>query len=71
MGSAIRPTTITVPTSVRRALERYKNRGQSYADVILEFMEEFPPEDFLAEMERRLRDERRYPMSKVLRDAGL
>lgn len=71
MSASARPTTITVPTAVRQALERYKKAGQTYGDVLLEFMEEFPPEEFLKEMDRRFREERRYPMAQVLRDAGL
>ncbi len=71
MAANARPTTITVPTAVRMALERYKRPGQSYADVILEFMEEFPPKDFLEEMDRRFHTEKRYPIDQVLREAGL
>ncbi|MGP8075714.1 MAG: hypothetical protein ACLP8Y_03120 [Thermoplasmata archaeon] len=71
MAASGRPTTITVPTAVREALERYKKPGQTYGEVLLEFMEEFPPAEFLAEMDRRFTREKRYPMDKVLRDAGL
>ena len=71
MAASGRPTTITVPTAVREALQRYKKPGQSYGDILLEFMEEFPPKEFLKEMDRRFRTERRYPMESVLRDAGL
>jgi len=71
MAAGGRPTTITVPTAVRVALERYKKPGQTYGEILLEFMEEFPPEDFLAEMDRRFRTEKRYSIERVLRDAGL
>ncbi len=71
MAASTRPTTITIPSEVRRALERYKGPGQTYGDVLLEFMEEFPPSEFLDEMERRFRTEKRYPIAQVLRDAGL
>jgi hypothetical protein len=71
MATSGRPTTITVPTAVREALERYKKPGQTYGEILLEFMEEFPPEEFLAEMDRRYRTEKRYPMERILRDAGL
>jgi len=71
MAASARPTTITVPMAVRQALERYKKPGQTYGDILLEFMEEFPPAEFLREMDRRFQDEKRYPMDQVLRDAGL
>jgi hypothetical protein len=71
MATDTQPTTITVPRAVRESLERYKKPGQTYGDILVEFMEEFPPEEFLAEMDRRFREERRYPMRDVLRDAGL
>lgn len=71
MAASVRPTTITIPTAVRQALERYKKPGQTYGDILLELMEEFPPKEFLEEMERRFRAEKRFPMDQVLRDAGL
>ncbi|MCI4362912.1 MAG: hypothetical protein L3K13_01210 [Thermoplasmata archaeon] len=71
MNSDTSPTTITVPEFVRRALKKYKTPGKTYGDVILEFIEEYPSAEFLAEMERRLREEKRYPMEQVLREAGL
>ena len=71
MAASDRPTTITIPTAVRLALERYKKPGQTYGEILLEFMEEFPPEEFLAEMDRRFRSEKRYPIERILRDAGL
>jgi hypothetical protein len=71
MAASARPTPIAVPTAVRRALEQYKRPGLSSGDVLLEFMEEFPPEEFLREVERRLRAEKRVPLDQVHRDAGL
>ena len=70
MASDAAPTTITVPTYVRRALQRYKKEGQSYSDVILEFIEEWPTEDFLKEMERRERDEPRLTLSELRKLPG-
>ena len=70
MAAGACSTTITIPTSIRQALERYKRSGQSYVDVLLKFMEELPPEEYLDEMERHFRAERRYPLARVLRDAG-
>ena len=71
MAGAARATTITIPRAVREALERYKGPGQTYGDVLVEFMEEYPPQEFLEEMDRRFREERRYSMDQVLREAGL
>ena len=59
------PTTITVPTFVRKALDGYKQPGQTYADVLLEFMEEYPSERFLAEMERRAREEHTISLAEL------
>jgi hypothetical protein len=71
MASSARPTTITIPTAVRQALERYKKPGQTYGEILLELMEEFPPKEFLEEMDRRFRSEKRFPIDQLLRDAGL
>jgi hypothetical protein len=71
LAANTRPTTITIPTAVRQALERYKKPGQTYGDILVELMEEFPPKEFLEEMDRHVRSERRYPMETVLRDGGL
>lgn len=70
MKAATKATTITVPTFVRTALDRYKAPGQTYADVILEFIEEWPSDDFLAEMERREREERRLTLAELRRLPG-
>jgi hypothetical protein len=59
------PTTITVPVFVRRALEKYKTRGKTYGDVILELIEEYPTEEFLKEMDRRFREEPRVSLSEL------
>jgi predicted CopG family antitoxin len=70
MVSSNAPTTITVPTFVREALEKYKKKGQSYSDVILEFIEEWPNDDFLREMARRERDEPRLTLSELRKLPG-
>jgi len=70
MPSDSAPTTITVPTFVRLALEKYKREGQSYSDVILEFIEEWPTEDFLKEMERREKEEPRLSLAELRRLPG-
>lgn len=71
MAGGAEATTITIPRAVRHSLERYKKPGQTYGDILVEFMEEFPPAEFLEEMDRRLRGERRYSMAEILREAGL
>jgi predicted CopG family antitoxin len=58
-------TTITVPVFVREALSKYKTRGKSYGDVILEFIEEYPTQEFLDEMDRRFREEPRISLSEL------
>ncbi len=65
MASHPAATTITVPVFVRQALAKYKTRGKSYGDVILEFIEEFPTEEFLAEMDRRFRVEARISLADL------
>jgi len=65
MAADTSATTITVPVFVRRALSRYKTRGKSYGDVILEFIEEYPTQEFLDEMDRRFRDEPRVSLSEL------
>jgi hypothetical protein len=59
------PTTITVPVFVRGALSKYKTQGKPYGDVILEFIEEYPPREFLDEMDRRFREESRISLSEL------
>jgi predicted CopG family antitoxin len=58
-------TTITVPVFVRQALAKYKTRGKSYGDVILEFIEEYPTAEFLKEMDRRFREEPRISLAEL------
>lgn len=64
------PTTITVPTYVRRMLDGYKRPGMSYADVLLAFIEEHPTQEFLREMERREREEPRISLQEFRRRHG-
>ena len=56
MSDADALTSIQVHESTRRVLELYKKPGQTYEEVIEDFVEQFPPESFLREMERRLRE---------------
>jgi hypothetical protein len=55
--------TITVPVFVRQALARYKTRGKSNGDVILEFIEEYSIEELLKEMRLRFREEPRISLA--------
>ncbi|HTP54665.1 MAG TPA: hypothetical protein VML94_06900 [Thermoplasmata archaeon] len=60
-------TSIQVHESTRRVLELYKRPGQTYENVIEEFVEQFPPESFLKEMERRLRESPPLELTEVRR----
>ena len=64
------PTTITVPKFVRRALDAYRQGSRTYADVLLEFMEEWPSERFLREMSRRDREEPTITLAELRRRPG-
>lgn len=61
------PTTITVPTHVRKTLEQYRTNGKTYGEVITDFMEEWPTEEFLREMERREQEEPRISLQEFRR----
>jgi hypothetical protein len=65
MSAADPPTTIQVRSSTRRLLETYRVGGKTYDDVVLDLMEENPPESFFREIERRLRDEPDVPWEQV------
>ncbi|MGP8078402.1 MAG: hypothetical protein ACLQD8_07530 [Thermoplasmata archaeon] len=60
-------TSIQVHESTRRVLQLYKKPGQTYENVIEEFVEQFPPESFLQEMERRLRESPPLELAEVRR----
>jgi hypothetical protein len=60
-------TSIQVHKSTRRVLELYKKPGQTYENVIEDFVEQFPPESFLKEMERRLRESPPLELAEVRR----
>ncbi len=63
-------TTISVHTSTMRLLQLYKAGAKSYDEVILRFIEDYPPESFLTEMARRTK-ERIIPAEDVYRKAGI
>lgn len=65
MAAADPPTTIQVRSSTRRLLETYRVGGKTYDDVVLDLMEENPPESFFREIERRLREEPDVPWERV------
>jgi hypothetical protein len=60
-------TSIQVHESTRRVLELYKKPGQTYENVIEDFVEQFPPEAFLQEMERRFRESPPLELAEVRR----
>ncbi len=61
-------TTITVPTYVRKMLDRYKQPGQSYADVLLRLIEEVPTTRFLQRLEKISEEERFIDLGELEKD---
>ena len=65
------PTTIPVPTYVRKMLDRCRSaEAPTYADVILRFIDEVPSRRLLAEIERIRREERPIPLEELEKDPG-
>ncbi len=48
------PTTVTLPTSVRRRLRDYQVGGKSVADAISDLMDEVPPDYFRRDMQKAM-----------------
>jgi hypothetical protein len=63
-------TSIAVHSSTLRLLQQYKVGVKSYEDVILRFIDQYPPRSFLEEMARRAK-ERVVPASAVYKRAGI
>lgn len=63
-------TSISVHSSTLRLLQQYKAGSKTYEDVILRFIELYPPRSFLEEMARRA-EERVVPAEIVYRKAGI
>jgi hypothetical protein len=63
-------TSIAVHTSTLRLLQEYKIGGKTYEEVILGFIEQYPPQRFLEEMVRRAK-ERITPGEAVYRKVGI
>jgi hypothetical protein len=68
-----RPTTVTLPASLRRRLRDYQIGGKSVAEAIADLMDEVPPDYFRRDLHRALEltpridlDEfrRRHPLSR-------
>jgi hypothetical protein len=70
MASDARPTTITVPTYVRKILDRYKLPGQTYADVLLHLIEEVPTAKFLKHLERISEEEDFVDLRELEKEPG-
>jgi predicted CopG family antitoxin len=66
-----RTTTIAIKTSTLRTLRQYKVGGASYDDILIELMEETPPDTFWAEVRRREEEPANIPVERVLKKAGL
>jgi hypothetical protein len=63
-------TSISVHSSTLRLLQHYKIGVKTYEDVILRFIDQYPPQSFLEEMARRTK-ERIVSADTVYRKAGL
>lgn len=49
-------TSISVHSSTLQLLQSYKARSKTYEEVILRFIELYPPQSFLEEMARRAKE---------------
>jgi hypothetical protein len=63
-------TSISVHASTMRLLQHYKAGSKTYEEVILRFIELYPPRSFLEEMARRAK-ERIVSAEVVYRQAGI
>jgi hypothetical protein len=50
-----RPTTVTLPASLRRRLRDYQVGGKSVAEAIADLMDEVPPDYFRRDLHRALK----------------
>ncbi len=53
-AEADRPTTVTLPVSLRRRLRDYQVGGKSAAEAIADLMDEVPPDYFRRDLHRAL-----------------
>jgi hypothetical protein len=70
MVAVSRLTSIPVKPSTLRALQAYRVGGESYDEVILDFIESNPPESFWREIQRRSKQPE-IPLETVRRRLGL
>lgn len=63
-------TTIQISTETARLLSARRIGGATYDEVILDLLEEEPPEEFFRELERRFREEPDIPLEVVRRQIG-
>ena len=63
-------TTIQVSDEAMRLLSARRIGGKTYNDVILDLLEEEPPEAFFEELARRFREEKGIPIADVRRRLG-
>lgn len=49
------PTTVTLPSSLRRRLRDYQVGGKSVADAIADLMDEVPPDYFRRDLHQALK----------------
>ena len=58
-------TTVPVKPETLRRLQSYKSGGATYDDVLNDFMDDTPPDAFVREHLRRLREEPDIPWREV------
>lgn len=58
-------TTVPVKPETLRRLRSYKTGGKSFDEVLNDLMDEFPPENWIKEHLRRLREEESVPWREV------
>lgn len=63
-------TSVSVHSSTLRLLQHYQAGSKSYEDVILRFIDLYPPRAFLEQMARRAK-ERIVSADVVYREAGI
>jgi hypothetical protein len=64
-------TSISIHASTLRMLQSFKRGDMTWDDVLVDFIEEHLPEEFVVEMIRRANGRPLVPLSQVLRENKL
>jgi hypothetical protein len=64
-------TSISIHASTLRMLQPFKRGDMTWDDVLVDFIEEHLPDEFVHEMVRRAEDRPTVPLAKVLRENKL